>query len=319
MVLETEPQHAENTHFPPKIKIQESMQRFQDKQKMVQFFKFISYDILTSAELKFRFVPQQRKIELPGLWYAEGKTATRRSYISMIQTTIPQHLNCWSTLDWNDLLQKKENLVRQRWRRHGAYSKEVIPVGERKWNDILACQHFRGHTFEAEASKLVMRLVRRYDQDERETDGAVHWNSMGPNLRKAFEKAGGHKLSDPDWLQKMYKGSNKTRFRYCKNSRDVLVYNRAIQGHTGGNVIAPELMGHVAIPYKMERIPVSSRMLWCHFNLQIRTHRRRTRKWRKTDHLLDTSQPIWGEFRWSQAMTSRSREKYSTTASPLMP
>ena len=25
-----------------------------------------------------------------------------------------------------------------------------------------------------------MRLVRRYDQDERETDGAVHWNSMGP-------------------------------------------------------------------------------------------------------------------------------------------
>ena len=52
------------------------------------------------------------------------------------------------------LLQKKENLVRQRWRRHGAYSEEVIPVGERKWNDILACQHFRGHSFEAEASKL---------------------------------------------------------------------------------------------------------------------------------------------------------------------
>ena len=180
----------------------------------------------------------------------------------MIQTTIPQNLNCWSTLDWNDLLQKKENLVRQRWIRHGAYSEEVIPVGERKWNDILACQHFRGHTFEAEASKLVMRLARRHDQDERETaDGAVHWNSMGPKLRKASEKAGGHKLSDPDWLQKIYKGSNKTRFRYCKNSRDVLVYIRAIQGHTGGNVIAPELMGHVAIPDMMERIPVSSRML----------------------------------------------------------
>ena len=199
-------------------------------------------------------------------------------------------------------------------------SKEVLLIGERKWNDIPACQDFRGHTFEAEVSKLVMRLVRHYDQDERETDGAVHWNSMGPKLRKAFEKAGGHKFSDNDWLQKIYKGSNKTRFRYCKNSRDVLLYIRAIQGHTGGNVIAPELMGHVAIPYKMERIPVSSRMLWCHFNPQIRTHRRRTRKQRrKTDHLLRHLSTHAGTIQTNknQAMTSRSREKYTTTASPL--
>ena len=37
--------------------------------------------------------------------------------------------------------------------------------------------------FSAEVSKLVMRLVRRYDQDEREIDGAVRWNSMVPKLR----------------------------------------------------------------------------------------------------------------------------------------
>ena len=29
-----------------------------------------------------------------------------------------------------------------------------------------------------------------------------------------------------------------------------LRYFRAIQGHTGGNLMAPELMGHVAVPYK---------------------------------------------------------------------
>ena len=81
------------------------------------------------------------------------------------------------------------------------YSEEVIPVEERKWNDIPANKHFRGNTFEAEVSKLVMRLVRRYDQDERETDGAAHWNSMGPKLRKAFQKAGGRKFLDSDWLQ----------------------------------------------------------------------------------------------------------------------
>ena len=69
--------------------------------------------------------------------------------------------------------------------------KKVFPLEGRKWNDIPAYKHFRGNTFEAEVSILVMRLVCRYDQDERETDGAVHWNSMGPKLWKAFQKAGG--------------------------------------------------------------------------------------------------------------------------------
>ena len=39
-----------------------------------------------------------------------------------------------------------------------------------------------------------MSLVRHYDQNERETDGAVHWNSMVPKLRKAFQKFGGRIL-----------------------------------------------------------------------------------------------------------------------------
>ena len=118
----------------------------------------------------------------------------------------------------------------------------VIHVEERKWNDIPAYKHFRGHTFEAQVSKLVMR---------RETDGAVNWNSTGPKLRKAFQKAGGQKFSDSDWLQYIYEGSNTTRFQCCKNSRNVFLY---IQGHTGGNLIAPALLGHVAIPYKWKEI-----------------------------------------------------------------
>ena len=65
---------------------------------------------------------------------------------------------------------------------------------------------------------------------------------MGPKLRKAFQKAGGRKFSDSDWLQYIYEGSNKTRFQYCKNSKNVLLYIRAIQGHTGGKVVAPEFV-----------------------------------------------------------------------------
>ena len=66
------------------------------------------------------------------------------------------------------------------------YSEEVISIEERKWNDIPVYKQFTGHTVQAEDSKMVMRLVRHYDQDESQTDGAVHWNSVGPKLRKAF-------------------------------------------------------------------------------------------------------------------------------------
>ena len=36
------------------------------------------------------------------------------------QTTIPQVLSCWSISDWTDLLQRKEKLVQQKCRYHGA-------------------------------------------------------------------------------------------------------------------------------------------------------------------------------------------------------
>ena len=169
---------------------------------------------------------------------------------SMIHTTISQFLNS----SWKDLLQKKESWstkmepsigpkLRKAFQKAGGrkfsdsdwlqkklkiqtepvynFSEKVIPIEESKWNDIPACQQFRGNTLEAEVSKLVMRLVRRYHQHKRETDGAVYWKSMGSRLRKSFQKAGGRKFSDSDWLQLFYKGSNKTRCQCCKNSRDV--------------------------------------------------------------------------------------------------
>ena len=68
---------------------------------------------------------------------------------------------------------------------------EVIPIDERKWHDILACQHFRGNTLQAKISKLVMRLARHFHQDERETDGAVHWNSMVQNCEEHVRRPEG--------------------------------------------------------------------------------------------------------------------------------
>ena len=94
-----------------------------------------------------------------------------------------------------------------------------------------------------------MRLVRHYDVDERETDGAVLWNTMTPKLLKAFEDKVARKFSDKEWLQHIDEGSNKTRSENSESSKHSLVYIRAIQGHIGRTVKLPEMMGDVAIPY----------------------------------------------------------------------
>ena len=86
---------------------------------------------------------------------------------------------------------------------------------ERKWASIPVSPEFKGTTISAKISKFVMRLVRHYDQDERDSDGAVHWNSIVPKLLAAFGNRGARKCSDTDWLHNIYKGSSKTRFEYC--------------------------------------------------------------------------------------------------------
>ena len=66
MTLEIERQLAENTHSLPREDPKSRIYATIPGLQLDQFFKFISHDFLTSAELKFRFFPLQRKIEHPG-------------------------------------------------------------------------------------------------------------------------------------------------------------------------------------------------------------------------------------------------------------
>ena len=66
------------------------------------------------------------------------------------------------------------------------------------------------------------------DQEERETDGAVHWDTINPTLLRACGHQGARDLSEKNWLQHIYdEGSNKTRFEYCVKSKNSLMYIRA--------------------------------------------------------------------------------------------
>ena len=68
---------------------------------------------------------------------------------------------------------------------------------EGKWNDIPAYKHFKGNTFVAEVSKLVVRLVRHYDQDERKTDGSCSLEFDGSKTAESTSESRRAKILGP--------------------------------------------------------------------------------------------------------------------------
>ena len=89
---------------------------------------------------------------------------------------------------------------------------------------------------------MVTRMVNHYDQDERPSDAALHRDTIRPVLLKAFAEHGAREFSEKHWLRPIREGSSKTRVEYCEDSKNSLAYFWAIQGHSGGISIDPELI-----------------------------------------------------------------------------
>ena len=128
------------------------------------------------------------------------------------------------------------------------FTQRTIPTTERKWKVIPANSSYGGALSKA-VSAMVTRMVRHHDQDERQSDAALHWDTIWPVLLVAFAKHGARDLSEKHWLRLTHQGNSKTRFEYCEDSENSLAYFRAIQGHPGGISIDPQLMEFIRIPY----------------------------------------------------------------------
>ena len=128
------------------------------------------------------------------------------------------------------------------------FTRRTIPTTERKWKVIPANSSYGG-ALSIAVSKMVTIMVRLHDQDERQSDAALHWGTIRPVLLIAFAKHGARDFSDEQWLRLIHEGSSKTRFEYCEDSKNSLACFRAIQGHSGGISSDPELMEYIRIPY----------------------------------------------------------------------
>ena len=91
-----------------------------------------------------------------------------------------------------------------------------------------------------------MHLLRHGQQAHREDDGAVQFWRIFEILQKYFLHC--PHWSDSKWKKSMARrGGNKNRFHLCTDSSGAILYLRALQGHSGRNIIDPSLNGNVVI------------------------------------------------------------------------
>ena len=80
-------------------------------------------------------------------------------------------------------------------------------------------------------------------------DGAVKFDEMIERFKVKF--VGTLQWTVDEWVSFLAKGEEeRRRFQYCMNplSSDKFVYFRAIQGHSGGNLVDPFLQDNALLP-----------------------------------------------------------------------
>ena len=134
-------------------------------------------------------------------------------------------------------------------------SRRTIPLGERIWTDV---EPGECSISDYEVSKKLIRLLR-HGSLHREDDGAIEFWRIKDNLQKHFLYC--HHWSDEKWKKSMARGGgNKKRYQYCTDSSGAILYLRALQGHSGRNLIDPSLQDNVLIPSGFLRVHLSCRM-----------------------------------------------------------
>ena len=123
-------------------------------------------------------------------------------------------------------------------------SPTIIPVERRNWIDT---EPGKFSLSEYEVSKNVIHLLRHSQKVHRQHDGAVQFWRIKENLQSQFPQS-------PHWSDGRWKaclaarGGAKRSFQYCTDVSRIIVYFRALQGHSGRNLIDPSLQDNVVIP-----------------------------------------------------------------------
>ena len=119
----------------------------------------------------------------------------------------------------------------------------TIPMHERRWIDIEPSEQ---NLASYDLSKKVINLLRHIQTLQMEDDGAIEFYKIKFYLRNHHSQI--QVWSDDRWKACLAAGGgSKRRYQYCSDDSGRILYLRALQGHSGHNLIDPTLQANVVI------------------------------------------------------------------------
>ena len=119
----------------------------------------------------------------------------------------------------------------------------TIPIHQRRWIDI---EPSKQDLASYDLSKKVINLLRHNQTLQREEDGAIEFCKIKFHLRNHHSQI--QNWSDDRWKACLAAGGgSKRRYQYCSDHLGTILYLRALQGHSGSNLIDPTLQDNVLI------------------------------------------------------------------------
>ena len=152
---------------------------------------------------------------------------------------------CALQLDAQDFACQAKAKAKPQRREPAGSSPRIVPIERRNWIDIEPGKYSLS---EYEVSKKVIHLLRHSQKVHREDDGAVHFWRIKEHFQNPFPQS--IHRSDSRWKACLAAGGGgaKMRFQYCTDDSGIIIYFRALQGHSGRNLIDPSLQDNAVIP-----------------------------------------------------------------------
>ena len=118
----------------------------------------------------------------------------------------------------------------------------TLPLRERKWIDIEPSKQ----DLESYDLSKNINLLRHNQKLHRVEDGAIQFYKIKFHLRDHHSQI--QNWSDDRWKACLAAGGGfKRRYQYCSDNLGTIIYLRALQGHSGSNLIDPALQDNVLI------------------------------------------------------------------------
>ena len=146
-------------------------------------------------------------------------------------------------LDAGDFACRSKAKAKPQRRYSASSSTRTTPIGERNWTDVEPGEYSLS---DYAVSKKLVNLLR-HGSLPREDDGAIEFWRIKDRLQK-------HSLHCPHWSDDKWRksmaggGGNKKRYQNWVYSSGTILYLRALQSHSGSNLIDPTLQDNVVIP-----------------------------------------------------------------------